>query len=416
MANNTVSYNCTGPISSPLYGTKSDPAESLPVEVVKLTLYATCASFGVIGNILVTIILNRIKVKETRVMDFYMINLAIADLGTLLLALPFTATRERLPNDWPFGKIVCLYFLPVVEIFHGSSVWFITAAGIERYQKIGRPSKVNTRLRASLKKAKMVAACIWMASFFLFSFPLYFVVRYREKSNDGTIWCGAEWPLWGKGFVLPQVYNMLIVLLSYIIPLIVILGTFLAVSRTLDESSKFIKVMKQGKENITLVMNLCDKDDCSPRHSLRVAQNKRAKAILTPVVVVFSVFMLPLAMFRLSIVFWPPIIEQTFYENLLFVVSVGVIINSSANPLIYSVVKKDFRRELKRIFRYSRTWAVFISQRTIGIKLFLTEMDVKKAFVINIHIFGSHLQNCDCFSLAYIFGMSMGGGGGGETQ
>ena len=43
-------------------------------------------------------------------------------------------------------------------------------------------------------------------------------------------------------------------------------------------------------------------------------------------------------------------------------------------------------------------------------------MDVKKAFVINIHIFGSHLQNCDCFSLAHIFGMSMGGGGGGEMQ
>ena len=106
-------------------------------------------------------------------------------------------------------------------------------------------------------------------------------------------------------------------------------------------------------------MNLCDKDDCSPRHSLRVAQNKRAKAILTPVVVVFSVFMLPLAMFRLCIVFWPPIIEQTFYENLLFVVSVGVIINSSANPLIYSVVKKDFRRELKRNFSVQKDLSSF---------------------------------------------------------
>ncbi|XP_022787795.1 galanin receptor type 1-like [Stylophora pistillata] len=356
MANSSEHYNSTGPLSYPLYGTKSDPSEALPVEVVKLTLYASCASFGVIGNILVTVILNRIKVKETRVMDFYMINLAIADLGTLLLALPFAATRERLPNYWPFGEFVCLYFLPVVEIFHGSSVWFITAASIERYQKIGKPSKVNFKLRASLKKAKIVAACVWMASFFLFSFPLYFVVRYREISNEGKIWCGAEWPLWGKGFVLPQAYLMLMVLLSYIFPLIVILWTFLAVSRTLNESSRFIKTMKQGEDRATLVMNHCDKGDCTPRRrSLRIAQNKRAKAILTPVVVVFAVFMLPLAMLRLCIVFWPPIVVQTSYENLMFVVSLGVIINSSTNPLIYSVIKKDFRRELKRIFQYSRT-------------------------------------------------------------
>ena len=82
--------------------------ESLPVEVVKLTLYGACALFGVIGNILVTVILIRIKAKETRVMDFYMINLAIADLGTLLLVFPNTATRERLPFNWPFGEFACL--------------------------------------------------------------------------------------------------------------------------------------------------------------------------------------------------------------------------------------------------------------------------------------------------------------------
>ena len=328
-----------------------NPVESLPVEVVKLTLYASCSLFGVIGNILVTVILIRIKAKETRVMDFYLINLAIADLGTLLLAFPIAATRERLPSNWPFGEFVCLYVLPLIDIFHGSSVWFITATAIERYQKIARPSKVNVKLRSSFKRAKIIAVCIWVASFFVFSFPMYFVLRYKEMSNGGTS-CGPEWPSWGRGFVLPQVYIALMTFLSYIIPLAVTSGTFLTVSRKLNESSKFIKIMKHGEDRETVILDNCNHGGCcSPRrHAVRLAQNRRAKVILTPVVVVFAVFMLPLAMLRLCVVFWPPIDSQTFYNNLLYAVILCAIINSSANPVIYSVVRKDFRRQLARLF------------------------------------------------------------------
>ena len=348
--------NFTESNSSPLYESTSggNPVESPPVEVVKLTLYAACALFGVIGNFLVTVILIRIKAKETRVMDFYMINLAIADLGTLLLAFPITATRERLPFNWPFGEFVCLYVLPLTDIFHGSSVWFITATAIERYQKIARPSKVNVKLRSSFKRAKIIAVCIWVASFFVFSFPMYFVLRYREMSNGGTF-CGPEWPSWGRGFVLPRVYIALMTFLSYIIPLAVTSGTFLAVSRKLNESSKFIKIMKHGEDSETVILDNCNGGSCSPRrHAVRLAQNRRAKVILTPVVVVFAVFMLPLAILRLCVVFWPPIVSQTFYNNLFYAVILCAIINSSANPVIYSVVRKDFRRQLARLFCWKK--------------------------------------------------------------
>ena len=67
--------------------------ESQGMEIVKSTLYATCGVFGVVGNILTTIILTKIKAKETRVMDFYMINLAIADLGITFLL--FLLMRQR---------------------------------------------------------------------------------------------------------------------------------------------------------------------------------------------------------------------------------------------------------------------------------------------------------------------------------
>ena len=334
--------------------TISGTVESKGVEIVKSTLYATFGVFGVVGNILTTIILTKIKAKETRVMDFYMINLAIADLGTLLLAFPITAIRERLPNDWPFGEFVCLYFLPLTDIFHGSSVWFITAAAIERYQKIARPSKVNVKLPIALKRAQIVAVSTWVASFVVFSLPLYFVIRYREVSN-GRFRCGSEWPSLGAGLALSKLYFTFMVFVSYVMPLIVISGTFLAVSHKLNKSSKFIHVINSQHEKDSELLNLRSRKlSQTRRHANRLAQNRRAKMILTPVVGVFAVFMLPLTILRLCVVFWPPIFTQTFYSDLLFVVSVGVIINSSVNPAIYSVVRKDFRRQMVRLLCWKR--------------------------------------------------------------
>ena len=351
-----TSFSISSTMSTENFSTTiSGTVESQGVEIVKSTLYATCGVFGVVGNILTTIILTKIKAKETRVMDFYMINLAIADLGTLLLAFPITAIRERLPNDWPFGEFVCLYFLPLTDIFHGSSVWFITAAAIERYQKIARPSKVNVKLPIALKRAQIVAVSTWVASFVVFSLPLYFVLRYREVSTDGRFWCGSEWPSLGAGLALSKLYFTFMVFVSYVMPLFVISGTFLAVSHKLNKSSKFIHAINSQHEKDTELGNLHGRKlSQTRRHAIRLAQNRRAKMILTPVVGVFAVFMLPLTILRLCVVFWPPFFKQTFYSDLLFVVSVGVIINSSVNPAIYSVVRKDFRRQMVRLLCWKR--------------------------------------------------------------
>ncbi|XP_022787788.1 prolactin-releasing peptide receptor-like [Stylophora pistillata] len=329
--------------------------QSQCVEVIKIMLYATWGLFGVLGNILTTVILSKIKAKETRVMDFYMINIALADLGTLLLAFPMTAIRERLPNDWPFGEIVCLYFLPLTDIFHGSSVWFITAAAIERYQKIARPSKVNTKLPVSLKRAQIVAVSTWVLSFVVFSLPLYFVLRYTEMPTKGRFRCGSNLPVAGAGLALTKLYFTFMIFVSYVMPLFVISGTFIAVSRKLNKSSKFIKAMNSQHEQDSKLLSLNSrKFNPTRRHANRVARNRRAKMILTPVVGIFAVFILPLTVLRLCIVFWPPITAQTFYNDLLFAVSVGVIINSSANPIIYSVVRNDFRRQMIRLLCWKR--------------------------------------------------------------
>ena len=158
---------------------------------LKLSLQALIALFGIAGNFLVFIVIRTLRNKKSTA-DVYVQNLAIADLGVLLLAFPLVAIREKAPFDWPLGKFVCLYLYPIPDIFQGASIWCIAAIAIERYRKILTPRRHHeNRRKSSLKRAKTVSACVWLASFLIFSLPLYFVVEYREFPNGG-VWCQAR--------------------------------------------------------------------------------------------------------------------------------------------------------------------------------------------------------------------------------
>lgn len=303
--------------------------------VVKLALQVLVALFGVFGNLMVAIVFGRLRKRKTPA-DFYVQNLAIADLGTLLLAFPLSVIRMKIPWNWPFGKFSCLYMYPVPEAFYGASVWCIAVIAVERYRKIVVLRKPNLNgNKKSLKNAKIVVVCTWLMSFLVFSLPLNVVLEYHENQTGGK-WCGTVWPSW----LTAQVYVALLTLLSYILPLAVISWTYLAISRKLTRSSFFLKNLKrsqQGAQNNRL-------------KSLRLRQNKRAKRILTPIVVVFAVTMLPVTILRLTFAFWPALAEQEYYEDLVYTATVFVILNSSANPVIYSIVSRHFRRGIKNIY------------------------------------------------------------------
>lgn len=67
-------------------------------EIFKLSIEVLIGWFGVTGNILVAIVISRLG-RRRRPVDCYVHNLAIADLGTLLLTFPFFAIRVYAPLD-----------------------------------------------------------------------------------------------------------------------------------------------------------------------------------------------------------------------------------------------------------------------------------------------------------------------------
>ena len=311
-------------------------------DILKLTAQVLIAAFGVIGNALVITVLK--AAKKIQPGEFYLMNLAIADLGTLLLTFPIIALKEK-ADRWLLGRFTCIYLTPCTEVFHGASVWFIAVIAVERYRQVVTVKMVlKNPNKASWQRAKIVATCVWVTSFLIFSLPLYFTVDHQEPVAGRPESCEPNWP----SKISIKIYNGLLTFFSYLLPLLVISITYVIISRTLTRSNLFIKAMK--RDQLSPQQN--DKD--LTIKSARLNQNNRAKKILTPLVLVFALTMLPLNTIRFAIVLRPALSDKVFYRSLLFVVSVFVLLNSSSNPVIYSVVSRDFRRRVNNFISGGR--------------------------------------------------------------
>ena len=65
----------------------------------------------------------------------------------------------------------------------------------------------------------------------------------------------------------------------------------------------------------------------------------------------FAVTMLPLNALRVSLLIIPTFWTKSYYNLIMGQVAVFVLINSSANPLVYYITSQEFKVAFKKIFK-----------------------------------------------------------------
>lgn len=314
--------------------------EPFVLMVARLTFEVMLAFMGLVGNITVSFVISRQR-KFRSGLKLYIRNLALADIGILAISFPIAVVKEQLPLHWPFGKVVCLYFYPLAEVFHGVSVWSITAIAIERYRKITTSNGFRYSTYISTKPLKWGIVVIWIVSFLVVTFPLLFVMNFVENATE--TYCDVVW-----SHAVHSVYIISLTIFWYLLPLAIIVFTYAKITRQIQQSNNFHRssIKRRSREK-----NVRD-----PRISMRFAeeekrmrQNSKAKKLLTPIVLVFTISMLPLNFLRVLLLFWEEFFFEKFFWLIYNICVIGVVINSASDPLIYSIVSKDFRLELKEI-------------------------------------------------------------------
>ncbi|XP_017892140.2 neuropeptide Y receptor type 2-like, partial [Ceratina calcarata] len=201
----------------------SDSVYDVPTLILVLLsiLYGTISVLAVLGNSLVIWIIVTSK-RMHNVTNYYIANLALADIVIGLFAIPFQF-QAALLQRWNLPHFMCA-FCPFVQILSVNvSVFTLTAIAIDRHRAILKPLSV----RPSKLTAKIVIAGIWLVAMVLAT-PMA-VARRVIMVPEGLIWSPTDIDKL-KPFCQAVnlssrtmlIYSMLLAFLQYLTPLSII--------------------------------------------------------------------------------------------------------------------------------------------------------------------------------------------------
>ncbi|XP_040906881.1 alpha-1A adrenergic receptor-like [Toxotes jaculatrix] len=320
-----------------------DLARAVPVGMV----LASFIMFAIVGNILV--ILSVVCNRHLRIpTNYFIINLAIADLLLGTTVLPVSATLEVL-DSWVFGRIFCDIWAAVDVLCCTASIMSLCVISIDRY--IGVRYPLQYPMIVTERRALLAMLGVWILAIVISIGPL--LGWKQPPSQDDTKCQITEEPF----------YTLFSSLGSFYIPLAVILAMYCRVYIVAKRTTKNLEagVMKERLEDsneLTLrihcrnqqVHELCPGASAG-RSALSVkllkfSREKKAAKTLGVVVGMFVLcwlpffLVLPIGSFNSSL--RPP---ETYFKVIFWL---GYF-NSCLNPIIYPCYSREFKQAFIRI-------------------------------------------------------------------
>jgi hypothetical protein len=120
------------------------PRRATLYKVIPMTMvYTLIFLTGTVGNMMTCIVISRNKYMHTTT-NYYLFNLAMADLLVLFLGLPQEIYQFWSAYPWVFGEVFCIFRVFAAEASTYASILTITAFTVERYIAICHPLKAHT--------------------------------------------------------------------------------------------------------------------------------------------------------------------------------------------------------------------------------------------------------------------------------
>ncbi|XP_036951669.1 relaxin-3 receptor 1 [Acanthopagrus latus] len=280
-------------------------------------VYSVVCAAGLVGNLLVLFFIRVKKERKKSKMNFYVLNLAVTDLQ-FVLTLPFWAVDTALDFSWPFGDAMCKIVLSVTVMNMYASVFFLTAMSVTRYCSVASALKNRTVHHSC--STKWVCAIIWT----LATAATAPTSIFSTVSNvTGEKLCLLRFP--GGQYWL-AVYHIQKIVVGFVLPMSIVSISYIMLLR-------FVRNRSMKTSN--------------PKRRSQVTKS------ITIVVLSFFVCWMPnhaitlwSVLVKLNAVNW----DKAYYIVHTYVFPLTVCLahtNSCLNPIIYCLMRKEFRSKLK---------------------------------------------------------------------
>ena len=158
-----------------------------PLSTVIVITVVYCCLFlsGLFGNVCTCLVIIKNKYMHTAT-NYYLFNLAIADLLLLLIGLPQETVSIWSAYPWIFGEAFCVIRTMLAEMSTNASILTIAAFTVERYVAICYPMKSQTM--SGLKRVIRVIIIIWcLACMFSIPLTIQFGLVFAKDEHNQTI-------------------------------------------------------------------------------------------------------------------------------------------------------------------------------------------------------------------------------------
>ncbi|XP_057675415.1 relaxin-3 receptor 1 [Corythoichthys intestinalis] len=306
------------------------------LRVVISAVYSLVCVLGLVGNLLVLYLMKTKRAWNKSSINLFVTSLALTDFQ-FVLTLPFWAVENALDFTWLFGRVMCKAVSYVTAMNMYASVFFLTAMSVARYSSLA--SALHSRRRRQLLLpqlrrcggAPLVAAFIWVAAACAALPHVVFSTTVRVSGEEDL--CLVKFPeregtsaqLW------LGLYHSQKVLLGFVVPLIIISACYLLLLRFVAANN--------------------DANTASAK--------RRAKLTKSVTIVVLSFFLCWLP--NQALTAWGILIKLNvvhftyeYYTTQVYVFPVSVCLahsNSCLNPVLYCLMRREFRKALKKLFR-----------------------------------------------------------------
>uniref|UniRef100_UPI00398E7A52 relaxin-3 receptor 1-like n=1 Tax=Pristiophorus japonicus TaxID=55135 RepID=UPI00398E7A52 len=289
--------------------------------IISISYSIVCAT-GLVGNVLVIFLMRLKPGRKRSTINFFILNLAVTDFQ-FVLTLPFWAVDTALDFSWPFGSAMCKIILSVTVLNMYASVFFLTAMGIARYWSVA--SALKSRSGQVPCSVRWVSLLLWVVAS-LATLPTAFFSTTSTLAGDKL--CLLKFPDDGQYWL--ALYHIQKIVLAFVLPTIVLSICYLLLVRFL------------GQQHIS---------SSNPKRKSRVTKS------ITIVMLSFFLCWFP----NHLITFWGVLVklnavpwDKTFYILHAYVFPVTVCLahaNSCLNPVLYCLMRREFRKSMKEIFR-----------------------------------------------------------------
>ncbi|MEQ2251628.1 Neuropeptide Y receptor type 2 [Ilyodon furcidens] len=317
--------NCCSFINDGNLWTLDDSTKLIGVQIVLILAYSTIILFGVTGNSLVIYVVYKFKNLRT-VTNFFIVNLAVADLLVNTLCLPFTLVY-LLYDEWMFGQVLC-FLLPFAQgmTVHVSTIT-LNIIALDRHRSIVH--HMETKMSKDL--CAVVIVISWALSALLAS-PLAIFREYgsfKLSPEESLQVCTEKWP---DSSMNGKIYSFSMLVVQVVIPLLI-------------NSVAYIRIWNKLKKHMT-----CGRNDNQRR-------NKTTKMMLT-MVVVFAVSWLPFHAFQLAIDIDNNVLNMKDFKLVFTVFHIMAMCSTCVNPILYGWMNNNYRTAFLSVVKCYRPLGV----------------------------------------------------------